>query len=283
MQVAVPTRLDAALDALAADPAAQVLAGGTDFMVEVSFGHRRPTSVVAVDRVRELKAWAPTGHAVRVGAGVTYHTCLSSPLATLLPALAEASRTVGSPQIRNAGTIGGNLGTCSPAGDSLPVLAALDATIELASTQGRRTLALHEFCLGVKRTALAPGELIVATTVPVLDGWQGFAKVGVRNAMVIAVVNACLATSQADRTVRLALGAVAPTVVRATEAEAWVAERVDWGAGRLAGDPAAIAREFGERAAAATRPIDDHRSTAAYRRHGAAVLAARLLRRAFPS
>jgi len=285
MAVRMPTTLTAALEALAADPAAQLLAGGTDFMVETNFGHRTPTSVIALDRVAELKAWShdAADRTVRIGAGITYRTLCEPPLAALLPALAEASRTVGSPQIRNAGTIGGNLGTCSPAGDALPVLSALDATVHLAGPSGERTLPVHEFMVGVKRTALGPGELIAAITVPLLDGWQGYAKVGVRNAMVIAVASACLATDRPSRSVRLALGAVGPTVLRAPEAEAWVADQVDWETGRLLGDPLDVAHRFGTLAAAASRPIDDHRSTAAYRRHAVGVLAARLLRRAFPS
>jgi CO/xanthine dehydrogenase FAD-binding subunit len=280
MTVLVPASLAAALDALRDHPEAHLLAGGTDLMVEVNFGHRRPESVVALHRVPELRGWArlPDGR-VRLGAGLTYTEMLHGELAALLPALAEAARTVGSPQIRNAGTLGGNLGTCSPAGDALPVLSALDAQLELASAAGTRTLSFHDFAVGVKRTALQPGELVVAATVPVLDGWQGYAKVGVRNAMVIAVCSACLAVDRSSRSVRCSLGAVGPTVLRAHEAESWVAERLPWDGGPL---DATLAREFGERVAAESRPIDDHRSTAAYRRHAVGVLAGRLLRRAFP-
>lgn len=285
MPVAIPTSLAEALQHLADRPEAQILAGGTDLMVEVNVGHRRLADVVAVDRVPELHTWHHDAAArtVRVGAGVTYRALMDEPLAELLPALAEASRTVGSPQIRNAGTLGGNLGTCSPAGDGLPVLSALDATVELASLEGIRTLAVHEFMVGVKRTTRRPGELITAVTVPVLGGWQGYAKVGVRNAMVIAVTSACLAVDLQGRSVRLALGAVGPTIVRAREAEAWVAGHLDWDAGRLEGDPVAVSTAFAERARAEARPIDDHRSTADYRRHAVGVLAARLLRRAFPA
>jgi CO/xanthine dehydrogenase FAD-binding subunit len=285
MGVHVATSLADALAAMATDPAAHVLAGGTDLMVQVNFGHRSPSAVIAIDRVPELRGWrrivgpVGTGGALRLGAGLTYRDMLAPDLAALLPALAEAARTVGSPQIRNAGTLGGNLGTCSPAGDALPVLAALDATIELASATTRREISLHDFMVGVKRTALAPGELVVAATVPLLEGYQGFAKVGVRNAMVISVTSACLAVDRPGRTVRLALGAVAPTVVRARQAEAWVAGELAWDG---TAPPAAVAEEFGRRAAAEARPIDDHRSTAGYRRHAVSVLAARLLGRAAP-
>jgi CO/xanthine dehydrogenase FAD-binding subunit len=281
MSVLVATSIDEALATLATDPAAHVLAGGTDFMVEVNMGHRRPGAVVAIDRVPTLRGWrhdAATGH-VTMGSGLTYAEMEAPSFAAMVPALAQAARTVGSPQIRVTGTLGGNLGTCSPAGDTLPVLAALDADLTLASATGRRTMTVHDFMVGVKRTALAPGELVVDVSVPVAAGWQGYAKVGVRNAMVIAIVSVCLAVDPQRRALRLAMGAVAPTVVRAREAEAWAAARVDWDRGRLDADPS----EFGARAAAEARPIDDHRSTAAYRRHAVAVLAARLLRRALPS
>jgi CO/xanthine dehydrogenase FAD-binding subunit len=276
--VLIPTSLEAAVAGLAERPDAQVLAGGTDFMVEVNFGHRRPNDVIVLDRLDELREWTHTGGEVRIGAGVTYARLREGDLAALVPALAQAARTVGSPQIRAAGTIGGNLATCSPAGDTLPFLSALDAEVELVSVRGRRRLSIHDFMVGVKRTALAPAELVVSVTVPVLDGWQGFTKLGVRNAMVISTVSACLATDRRTRSVRFAMGAVGPTILRAAAAEAWLSARVDW-SGR--GLDEAGAREFGRRAAADARPIDDHRATAAYRRHALAVLAARLAERAF--
>jgi CO/xanthine dehydrogenase FAD-binding subunit len=285
MGVLVPSTLDDAVAAVGAHPDALVLAGGTDLMVAINEGHRTVTgeeTVVSVGRVAELRAWTydPAAATVRLGAGVTYAEIASPPLADLLPALAQAARTVGSPQIRNAATIGGNVATCSPAGDGLPVLAALDATVELLGPDGVRTLPIAEFMLGVKRTARQPGELITAVTVPILDGWQGYAKVGVRNAMVIAICGACLAVDTRSRSVRLALGSVAPTIVRAPEAEALADAAVDWDARTV--DDATVAR-FGELAAAASRPIDDHRASAAYRRRAVEVLARRLLRRAFPS
>src|SRR5262245_22818904 len=201
-------------------------------MVEINESHRLLTGdevVVSVTRVPELKAWSvdPASSAVRLGAGVTYAELARPPLATLLPALGQAARTVGSPQIRNAATIGGNLATCSPAGDGLPVLSALDAIVELDGPAGRRELAVGEFMTGVKRTARRPDELITAVIVPVLDGWQGYAKVGIRNAMVIAIAGACLAVDRPTRSVRLALGSVAPTIVRANEAETFAATHVD--------------------------------------------------------
>ncbi len=281
MAVLLPSSVEEAVDALAAHPGAHLLAGGTDLMVEVNAGHRRPADVVALGRVAGLRRWhhdAESG-TVAIGAGVTFASLEGTPFTSLVPALAQAARTVGSPQIRNAATIGGNLGTASPAGDALPVLAALDAAVTVAGPSGRREIAIHDLFTGVKRTSLAPGELVVSVTLPVLDGYQGFTKVGVRNAMVIAIASACLAVDRPARTIRVALGAVGPTVLRAREAEAWVADRLDWD-GRPAG--AALAGEFGERVAVEARPIDDHRSTATYRRHAVGVLASRLLVRAFP-
>lgn len=285
MPVVVPSTIADAVGALAADPDATVLAGGTDLMVEVNEAHRRidpGQTVVAINRVAELRSWTLDRAAatLRLGAGVTYREIETEPLAGLVPALAQAGRTVGSPQIRNAATIGGNLATCSPAGDGLPVLAALDATVELASADGVRTLPVAEFMVGVKRTARRPGELITAVEVPLLDGWQGYAKVGVRNAMVISIAGVCVATDRPSRSVRVALGSVAPTVVRAPEAEAFAATAVDWEAGTVAAE---ALDEFARLAASAASPIDDHRSSAAYRRRAVEVLSRRLLARAFGS
>jgi CO/xanthine dehydrogenase FAD-binding subunit len=280
MPVLLPTTLAEATAMLAEHPRATLLTGGTDAMVEINDGHRRPDGVVvALDRVAELRAWHhdPSAGTVTIGAAVTYTELMGDRLSTLLPALAEASRTVGSPQIRNAGTLGGNLGTCSPAGDGLPVLSALDATVVLQSAGGARTVPVGEFMVGVKRTALRPGELIASVVVPVLDGWQGYAKVGVRNAMVIAVASVCLAMDRPSRSVRVALGSVGPTIVRCPDAEAHLAAALDWSTMTAAdGD---IAR-FGELVAAASRPITDHRSTAEYRTHAVGVLARRLAGRA---
>lgn len=279
MSVVVPTSLEAALDALAAHPAATVIAGGTDVMVECNEGRRRPDDVVAVHRVPELSTWHhdPAAGLLRIGAGVTYDEIEHSPIADWVPALAQAARTVGSPQIRHAATIGGNVGTSSPAGDGLPVLSALDATVELASAGGRRTLPFGEFMVGPKRTALQPGELIAAVVVPVLAGFQGYSKVGVRNAMVIATASAALV--EHHRSVAIALGSVGPAILRCGEAEAFVAEHADFDGRALADEHVARAAEL---VRAAARPIDDHRSSAEYRRHAVGVLAARLLRRAFP-
>jgi CO/xanthine dehydrogenase FAD-binding subunit len=279
MAVTVPTTLDAALSALAASPAPVVLAGGTDLMVEINGGHRSPVDVVAVNRVPELRSWTydPVAATVTIGAAVTYAEILEPPLAELVPALAQAARTVGSPQIRHAATLGGNLATCSPAGDGLPVLSALDAVVHLASATGERSLPVAEFMVGVKRTACRADELITAVTLPLLDGYQGYSKVGVRNAMVIALATACLAVDRSGGNVRLAIGSVGPTIIRCAAAEQIAASAIREGVAS-----AALVTEFGHAAGVASRPIDDHRASAAYRRHAIEVMASRLLRRALP-
>ncbi|MGH9214001.1 MAG: FAD binding domain-containing protein [Acidimicrobiales bacterium] len=279
MTVLIPTRLDDALQALADDPALTVLAGGTDLMVEINAGRRRPVRVLSLRRLDELRRWWRDGPDVVIGAGTTYATLLTPPLAELAPALAQAARTVGSPQIRNTGTIGGNLGTASPAGDTLPVLAALDARVELATASGRRTLALDHFVTGPKRTTLAPDELVTGIRIPVATGPQEFLKIGVRNAMVIAVASCALVVCPTRQRVACALGSVGPTPVRDRRAEGWLAKEVDWSAMRVRTQ--SVAERFGQRMARAALPIDDHRSTAAYRRDATRILARRAVERVF--
>ena len=277
--VTIARTLNAACAALAADPGALVLAGGTDLMVEVNRGGRTVGDVVVIDRVPELQGWDREGDVLRLGASLTYAEMADPALASLVPALAQAARTVGSPQIRAAGTIGGNLATASPAGDTLPVLAALDAEVEIRSHQGHRTVPLDEFVIGVKANDLAPGELIAAVRVPVLDGPQEFLKVGPRNAMVISVASLALVVDRVGRTVRVGLGSVAPVPLRAIEAEVMIAARLDWVGGRS--PTIHDVERFAELVADATRPIDDHRGSADYRRHSVGVLARRALGRAF--
>ncbi len=281
MPILTPTSLDDALAALAAAPDADLLAGGTDLLVAINAGRHAVSTVVALAGVAELRSWARDGADLVIGSGVTFTELADPAIATALPVLAQAARTVGSPQIRNAGTLGGNLGTASPAGDALPALVALDAQIELASVDGSRRLPIGDFLLGPKRTARAPHELITAVRIAVPRGPQEFLKVGTRNAMVIAVASLAAVVDEEHRTVRVALGSVGPTVLRAPEAEAFAAGAIDWDTGQVV-DLAAAGR-FGELTAAAARPIDDHRSTAAYRRHTVGVLAARALRRLFPA
>lgn len=277
MSVALPTSVEEVVDLLVKNPRATLLAGGTDLMVEVNLHGRRPVDVVALRNIAELHTWSidRSGRSVTIGSGVPYAEMETGELARLLPALAEAARTVGSPQIRAAGTLGGNLGTCSPAGDGLPVLAALDATINVVGPNGSRQVRFSDFMVGVKRNSLQPSEFVRSVTIPLVDGWQGYAKVGTRNAMVIATASVCLVRT--DEHVAVALGAVGPTIIRASEAEAWLVANH-----RMTSRPnAATLDEFGRLVREASRPIDDHRSTAAYRRHAVGVLSQRLLSRSY--
>jgi CO/xanthine dehydrogenase FAD-binding subunit len=278
MDVLLARTLDEALEMKAAHPEALPIAGGTDVMVELNFDLRRPEVMIDICRLPELRAWRREDGEFFLGAGVTYARIMRE-LADLTP-LAQASRTVGSPQIRNRGTVGGNLGTGSPAGDALPVLAAYDAEIVLASANRRRTLRWDEFHVGPKKTALEPEELILGASWRSVRGPGSFSKIGTRNAMVISVAGLCLVIDEDARAVRVALGSVGPTVLRASDAEAFVADALSeagtWdepGAG-LASD---AVEGFAERVAAAARPIDDVRGSAAYRRHGCSVLARRAL------
>ncbi|MEY2627145.1 MAG: hypothetical protein RJB08_904 [Actinomycetota bacterium] len=277
MSVQMPTTLRDALTLIAADPAARLIAGGTDTMVEVNFNRFKPHNVIGLCKVKELRSVNISDNEAVIGAGVPWATIERGELADFAPALAAAARTVGSPQIRAAGTLGGNLGTCSPAGDGLPVLAALEATITLASLQGERDVPFAEFMTGVKRNSRRPDEIIASVRIPRVTGFQDYAKVGVRNAMVISVAGVCLVHDTKRASIRVALGSVGPQIIRATEAEAWLAARADLSR-RLPDDPT-LADEFAQMVAAAARPISDHRSTADYRRHAVNVLTRRLFTR----
>ena len=273
MPVFIPSSLTEATQLLSKNPDAHLLTGGTDMMVEVNFNHRHPDTVIALRNIPEFQRWNidTASGLVHIGSSVPYATMEHGDLAKALPALAEAARTVGSPQIRAAGSIGGNLGTCSPAGDSLPVLAALDAVVHLQSESSRRSVSFAEFMVGPKRNSRLPNEIITGVSIPITNGWQGYAKVGVRNAMVISVASVCLAIH--DNKVRIALGSVGPTIIRCTESENWINSI------GLANIDHSLAKEFADHVRAESRPIDDHRSTAEYRRHAVGVLAARLLLR----
>jgi CO/xanthine dehydrogenase FAD-binding subunit len=271
-----PTTWAEALAMKAAHPEALPIAGGTDVMVEINFDRRRPSAFIDLTRIPELSEWGEEGGWLRVGAGVTY-TRLIADLGDRLPGLAMASRTVGSLQIRNRGTVGGNLGSASPAGDAHPPLLASGAIVELASTTGTRRLPAHEFFVGPKRSAMRKDELIAAFLVEPAKGPQQFSKVGTRNAMVIAVCSFALAIDSDRRRIGTGIGSAAPTPVRAIEAELFLAgvleEKGLWES-PAAVDASTLAH-FGDLVAAAAKPIDDVRGTAAYRRHALGVMARR--------
>ncbi|NAS22758.1 xanthine dehydrogenase family protein subunit M [Herbidospora sp. NEAU-GS84] len=250
-------------------PDATPVQGGTDVMVEINLDKGRPAALLDLTPVTELAEWSAESGTVRIGAGVTYSRIIAE-LADRLPGLAQASRTVGSPQIRNRGTVAGNLGAASPAGDSHPPLLASGAIVEAESVGGIRMIPIGDFYTGVKRNALAPDELIRAVHVPERRGPQYFSKIGTRNAMVIAVCSFGIALDVAARTVGTGIGSAAPTPRRATEAEAFLAE--NWSPG----DPE-VSRRFGELVAAAAAPIDDVRGSRDYRVHALAVMARRTL------
>jgi CO/xanthine dehydrogenase FAD-binding subunit len=260
VDVVTPRTLGEALRAKAEHPGAVPLQGGTDLLVELNFDRRRPELIINLADLRELRGWSREDGAVRLGAGLTYAEAMAAPLADLLPALAEASRTVGSPQIRNRGTIGGNLGTASPAGDALPPLLVEDAEVELASVRGERRVALREFLVGPKRNTLATDELIAGVVVRPSGGQQTFMKVGPRNAMVIAIASLAVVADRERGELRAAFGSCGPVP-------------------GLVSCPVEEAQSLPERVVAAASPIDDVRGTAAYRRHALAVLASRATKR----
>lgn len=279
MDVFLPRTLDEALELMAAHPNARPIAGGTDVMFDINFDRDRPEALIDISRLSELREWRREEGSLLLGAGVTYSRIMRE--LSEMTALAQASRTVGSPQIRNRGTVGGNLGTASPAGDAIPVLAAHDADVILVSAGGgRRSLPWHEFTVGVKKTARREGELILGATWKVLRGPASFSKIGTRNAMVIALANLCFAIDEEARAVRVALGSVGPTIIRPGDAEAFAAQSL-----QRAGswdDPGATLtdadiRTFGEMVSSAATPIDDVRGTAGYRRHACEVMARRAL------
>ncbi|MFN3216171.1 MAG: FAD binding domain-containing protein [Acidimicrobiales bacterium] len=257
-----PRSLAQALSIRAAEPNRRVVSGGTDVMVAVNEGRERPQGWLSLRRVAELGEIGERDGSVVIGAGCTFHR-LQQDLTTTAPALAMAARTVGGPQIRSAGTIGGNLVTSSPAADSVPPLLCYDAEVEISSVHGERTVPLERFATGAKTNVLAADELVTGVTLRSTGGQEWFSKVGTRNAMVISVCSLAARLDADNGVARVAIGSVGPTVCRVVDAEV------------LLLDPHAGA-EFVEAVTAAASPIDDVRATAAYRRHAVGVLAARV-------
>ena len=257
MEVLTPRTLAEAVDLKAEHPGAFSIQGGTDVMVAFNFDRARPDVVLNLNEVAALRGWSREDGEIRLGAGLTYTEAMEGELAALLPALAEASRTVGSPQIRNRGTIGGNLGTASPAGDALPPLVVERAEVECMSVRGARRVPLVEFVTGVKQSVLADDELILGVWVRPSGAPQTFMKIGPRNAMVIAVCS--LALSAGDE-LRASFGSASPRPV-------------------LVRAPLGEADTFAERVAAAASPIDDVRGSSGYRRHAVRVLTERAIAR----
>ena len=260
IDVHTPRSLDEALRLKAELPEARFIQGGTDVLVELNFDRSRPPALINLNEIAELRGVTRDDRSLVLGAGLTYTEAMRGEVASELPALAEASRTVGSPQIRNRGTIGGNLGTASPAGDALPPLLVEGAEVQVASVRGERRIALGDFLVGVKRNALEPDELITAVRLSPSGAAQTFMKVGPRNAMVISVCSLALQVDRERDEIRAAIGSSAPTV-------------------RLVTAPLGELDDFHERVVEAASPIDDVRGSAAYRRHALGVLTRRAVER----
>ena len=260
IDVHTPHSLDEALRLKAELPEARFIQGGTDVLVELNFDRSRPPALINLNEIAELRGVTRDDRSLVLGAGLTYAEAMRGAVASELPALAEASRTVGSPQIRNRGTIGGNLGTASPAGDALPPLLVEGAEVQVASVRGERRIALGDFLVGVKRNALEPDELITAVRLSPSGAAQTFMKVGPRNAMVISVCSLALQVDRERDEIRAAIGSSAPTV-------------------RLVTAPLGELDDFHERVVEAASPIGDVRGSAAYRRHALGVLTRRAVER----
>ena len=275
-----PTTLSDALSLKSEHPTALCINGGTDVMVELNFDRKRPETLLDLSALAELSEWSDQGDSILLGAGVSY-TRIYQDLAIELPGLAMASRTVGSLQIRNKGGVGGNLGSASPAGDAHPALLASGATVNVASVNGTRAIDINDFFVGPKKNAMNPDEIITSVLIPKARGGQQYSKIGTRNAMVIAVCSFGIAIDALNKSVGTGIGSAGPTPLRALEAESYAAAQLDWKNGNAVTPE--VMKEFGALVAAASRPIDDVRGTAAYRRHTLAVISGRCLKWAWTS
>jgi CO/xanthine dehydrogenase FAD-binding subunit len=255
---------------------ARVLAGGTDLLVDLKTAADVPRIVVDISRAEDMRQIEITAQGLSIGALVTHASIARSPLIReMFPALVDAALTIGAPQTRNLGTLAGNLATAVPSMDSGPTLLALEAEVTLAGPSGVRQMPLEAFFVGPRRTALGHGELLTAIIIPTrnLGKPAHFLKFGLRKGQALAIVNvaASLWIDPASGTVQspcIALGAVAPTVVRARSAE------------KLLDGRPATAETMQEAALAAVadaKPITDFRASAQYRRDLIAVLTRRAL------
>jgi CO/xanthine dehydrogenase FAD-binding subunit len=267
-------------------PAAVPVAGGTDLMAAVNSGLLRPAALVGLGRISEIRGWQyQDGHAL-LGAGLTHARMGRPDFAALIPALAAAARAAGPPQVRNAGTLGGNIASASPTGDALPVLAALEATLIIAGPGGaRREIPVSHLLAGMEM--LRAGELIGYVRVPLLHAPQVFLKATGRTGPGRAMASVAVVLDPARRGVRCAVGAIAPMPLRPLEAEHWVAQLIDWDNNRAIVPEALHA--FGEYVAAACIPdpapaedgsVTQHPPAVLHLRRTVAALARRALGRA---
>jgi CO/xanthine dehydrogenase FAD-binding subunit len=253
---------------------AKILAGGTDLLVELKHALHNPEIIVDISRLRELKQIAVADDGLHIGAGVTSAEIMSSPvIRAMFPALVAAAHSIGAMQTRNLGTLGGNLVTCVPSMDSGPALIALEASVSVAGASGQRRMPLADLFVGPRKTSLKPGELLVDIIVPKenLGKPTAFEKFGLRKGQALALVN--IGASfwvERDKFVapRIALGAVAPTVIRGPKAEAFLDGR------KISAEAMA---EAGRIAATEAKPISDFRASTDYRRDLVVVLVKRAL------
>ncbi len=254
---------------------AKILAGGTDLLVELKHVVHNPEIIVDVSRLRELKDIAIVVDGLHIGALATHSDIMNSPIIRrMFPALVEAAHSIGAVQTRNLGTLGGNLVTCVPSMDSGPALIALDASVTVASSSGQQRMPLADLFVGPRKTSLKPGDLLIDIVIPKenLDKPAAFEKFGLRKGQALALVNAAASFWVGDKSVfvapRIALGAVAPTVIRARKAEAFL------DGCKISAEAMA---EAGRIAAIEAKPISDFRASADYRRDLVAVLVKRAL------
>ena len=273
-----PDDQEAVIAALAAhSPNVRILAGGTDYLVELKHVSQSPGTIVDVSQIAELKGIEETEDGLRIGAGVTHSAIMADPLIEKhVPAMIHAAHTIGAVQTRNLGTLGGNLVTCVPSMDSGPTLVALDAEVTVAGPDGSRRMPLTEFFVGPRKTILAPHELLIDVIIPKrnLGKPTNFYKFGLRKGQALALVNAASSLWVEDgkfKDVRISLGAVSPVVVRAPKAEAV-----------LEGKPVSddLISEAGKIAITECNPIDDFRASLNYRRDLIYVLTRRTLQAA---
>lgn len=273
MEILFPRTVAEMQELLAVQPTGRVIAGGTDFWVR----QRRlpaPPVLFSAERLEELQQVEVRKHGLFIGAGVTYQQLLDLPkLEECFPALRQAIAVVGSPPIRHSATLVGNVCTASPAGDTLPPLYVLEASVEVAGEKGRRSLPIEEFIEGPGRIGLAAGEFVTGVQIPWAEEQvsSAYFKVGRRKALAISIASlAAQWKLQADKTIacmKLAWGSVGPTVVRLPQVEAFLQ-------GKSLNDE--VLRRAGELVKDGVTPIDDIRASAAYRRQLAGNLLLRL-------
>lgn len=277
-RLAVATDLAEALQWRQEHPDATVIAGGTEVLAEMALEQHQPRGFLHIGRIASLQTVTISSEAITLGAATTIERLTQADIASACPLLAQVGASIGTPQARRRGTVGGNLGAGQPDRSLAPALLALGCEVVLQSrARGERRLPVGDFLLNRGSTALAGDELITSLEVKRCHGFQAFTLVGPRSALVFPTVATALVVDPRHRTLALGLGNAGETALRSPGAEA-LAAAVDWSGGPL---PLELAAEFGDRAAADSAPIDDVQASAAYRRHAVAVMARRLLQRAF--